>query len=159
MLTQLSQAIQNMYRSEEWRARLWHLGPNEELLLPDAQPSLTQHRARRLKFCQDGIGLSAQWESRLKMITARVEGLYQHWAALVEKTGPLWEEDLDGCRGIARHILGEQKWLRDQDGIAGVAMKVLAKHRGVDGLDCVIDGPGGWSARGQSVKFSWMSFR
>jgi hypothetical protein len=148
-----------MYRSEEWRARLWHLGPNEELLPPDAQPSLTQHRAQRLKFCQDGIGLSAQWESRLKMITARVEGLYQRWAALVEKMGPLWEEDLDGCRAIARHVLGEQRWLRDQDGIAGVTMKVLAKHRGVDGLDCVIDGPGGLVAKGQSVKFSWISFR
>jgi hypothetical protein len=81
----LRQAIQNMYHSDLWRARLWHLGRNESALPVDAQPHLATYRAQRLKFCQDGIGLSAQWETRLKMIIARVEVCYRLWVALGEK--------------------------------------------------------------------------
>lgn len=146
-----------MYRSEEWRARLWHLGPNEEALPSSAQqPSLSAHRTYRLKFCQDGIGLSSQWENRLKTIIARVEAVYQLWASLVEKLG--WEDE-EGARGVARGILGEMRWLRDQDGIAGQALRVVGRHWGVERLDFVVDEPSGGCVRGRSGGFTWVSFR
>jgi hypothetical protein len=146
-----------MYHSESWRTRLWHLGPNETPLPVEVQPHLAQHRAQRLKSCQDGIGLSAQWETRLKMIIARVEVCYQLWAALGEK---VQMEDVEGGRKVAREILGEQRWLRDQDGIAGVTMKMLSKHRGEQGLDCVVDRAGGEDGgRGGKVAFMWVSMR
>lgn len=148
-----------MYRSEEGRARLWYIGPNEEHVPYEEQANFAQRRTQQLKFCRDGIGLSAAWENRLKTITARVDGLYQYWAALCDKLDPYREEDLEGCHSIAQHILGEQRWLRDQDGIASVSLTVLANHRGVDGLNYVIDACGDLSSRGKLAKFTWVSFR
>jgi len=159
ILTKLIKAIQNMYRTEEWRARLWCMSPNAERRPDYEQVDFAQVRDQQLKFCQEGIGLSAAWENRLKTITARVEGLSQYWAALCDKLSSHENNDLAGCQDIARHIIAQQKWLRDEDGIASVSMTVLANHRGVDGLNHVTDTANDSLLRGTSAKFTWMSFR
>lgn len=147
-----------MYRSDEWRNRLWYIGPNGQYLSPDQQASTQHLRNRQLRLCQDGIGLSAAWENRLRSITARVEALYEDIAALCDQVKTWGEMDAEYCREAAQRIIQEQKWLRDQTGIASVSMTVLANHRGVKNLNFVSDG-GDMSSGAMAAKFTWVSFR
>jgi hypothetical protein len=73
-----------MYRSEEWRANLWYLGPNEEHVPCDARVNLTRHREQQLALSREGIGRSILREYHLRMVIARVERLYSCWAELVD---------------------------------------------------------------------------
>ena len=148
-----------MYRSEEWHIRLWRTMPNEEYIIPERQPTFMRARNQKLRFCQDGIGMSSTWENRLKSITARLEVLYEDWAALCEQVKTYGELNVEACRNTAQRIIGEQRWLRDQDGIASVSITVLANHRRVKDLNFISDGASDLLSRGMAAKFIWVSFR
>lgn len=148
-----------MYRSEEWRNRLWYVAPHEEHAGREQQATALRARNQQLKFCQDGIGLSATWEKRLKSIGDRVDVLYEDWATLCEHTKTYGGLNADLCRNTAQRIIGEQRWLRDQDGFVSVSMTVLANHRGVKDLNFISDGAGDLSSKGMAAKFTWVSFR
>ena len=84
-----------MYRSQEWRADLWYLGPNEEQVPYDARVNLTGHREQQLALSREGIERSILWENHLTMVIARVERLYSCWVELLDNLGFFREEDVD----------------------------------------------------------------